>query len=98
MNHIIDSKPSSYEEASSEHVWKNAMMEEYQTTMKNEVWEIVSIPEGKSVVTSKWIYKMKHGVDGNIEKQKAIFVAYVMILKGDGSRETIKYSILVILY
>jgi hypothetical protein len=27
------------------------------------------------VVTSKWIYKIKHGVDGSIEKYKAIFVA-----------------------
>ena len=32
-------------------------------------------PEGKSVVTSKWIYKIKHAEDGNIEKYKAIFVA-----------------------
>ena len=27
------------------------------------------------MVTSKWIYKIKHVVDGSIEKYKAIFVA-----------------------
>ena len=43
--------------------------------MKNDVWEVVLRPEGKSVVTSKWIYKIKHGVDGSVEKQKARFVA-----------------------
>jgi hypothetical protein len=25
-------------------------------------------PEGKSVVTSKWAYKIKHAVDGSIDK------------------------------
>ena len=51
------------------------MMEEYQSTMKNDVWEVVPRPEGKSVVTSKWIFKIKHGADGSVGKHKAIFVA-----------------------
>ena len=50
------------------------MMED-QSMMKNDVWEIVLRPKGKSVVTSRWIYKIKHVVDGNIEKHKARFVA-----------------------
>ena len=52
MSHIIDSEPTTYEEASTHQVWKDAMMEEYQSIMKNDVWEIVPRPEGKSVVTS----------------------------------------------
>jgi hypothetical protein len=51
------------------------MAEEYQSILKNDVWDIVSRPEGKSVVTSKWIYKIKHATDGSVEKYKAIFVA-----------------------
>ena len=51
------------------------MMEEYQSIMKNDVWEVVPRPKGKYVVTSKWIYKMKHAVDGSVEKHKARFVA-----------------------
>jgi hypothetical protein len=43
--------------------------------MKNDVWDIVLRPEGKSVVTSKWIYKIKHTVDGSIERHKMRFVA-----------------------
>ena len=31
--------------------------------------------EGKSVVTSRWIYKVKFAADGSIEKHKAQFVA-----------------------
>ena len=43
--------------------------------MKNDVWDVVPRPEGKSVVNSKWIYKIKHATDGSIEKYKARFVA-----------------------
>jgi hypothetical protein len=50
------------------------MVEEYTFIMKNDIWDIVPRPEGKSVVTSKWLYKIKHVVDGNIEKLKARFL------------------------
>jgi hypothetical protein len=75
MTHIIDSEPSCHGEASGEQVWQDAMTEEYQSILKNDVWDIVPRPEGKSVVTSKWIYKIKHAVDESIEKYKARFVA-----------------------
>jgi len=72
---IVDTEPSSYEEATSQQVWREAMMEEYSSIMKNDVWEVVPRPEGKSVVTSRWLYKIKHVADGSIEKFKARFVA-----------------------
>jgi hypothetical protein len=87
MSHIIDSEPSSYEEATGQQVWRDAMMEEYQSIMKNDVWEIVSRPEGKSVVTSKWIYKIKHATDDNIEKYKVRFVA-----RGFSQKEGVDYE------
>jgi hypothetical protein len=62
------------------------MMEEYQSIMKNDVWDIVCDREGKSVVTSKWIYKIKHAVDGSIEKYKARFVA-----RGFSQKEGVDY-------
>jgi hypothetical protein len=87
MSHIIDYEPSSYEEATGQQVWKDAMMEEYQSIMKNDVWEIVLRPEGKSMVTSKWIYKIKHATDGNIEKYKVRFVA-----RGFSQKEGVDYE------
>ena len=51
------------------------MMEEFQSIMKNDIWEVVLRFEGKSVVTSKWIFKIKHGAYGSVEKHKARFVA-----------------------
>jgi hypothetical protein len=68
-------KPSCYEDATSHPIWRDAMMEEYQSIMKNDVWDIVSRPEGKYVVTSKCIYKIKHTADGSIKKHKERFVA-----------------------
>jgi hypothetical protein len=75
VSSIRESEPSTFEEATSRQVWRDAMMEEYNSIMKNDVWEVVPRPEGKSVVTSKWLYKLKHAVDGSIEKYKARFVA-----------------------
>ena len=43
--------------------------------MKNDVWEVVPKPEGNNVVSSKWIYKIRHSADGSIEKYKGKFVA-----------------------
>ena len=52
---IIDEEPSNYEETAEKKAWKDAMVEEYQSIMKNDVWEVVSRPEGKFIVSSKWI-------------------------------------------
>jgi hypothetical protein len=55
MTHIIDSKPTCHIEASGEQVWQYAMTEEYQSILKNDIWDVVPGPEGKSIVNSKWI-------------------------------------------
>ena len=63
------------------------MIEEYQSIIKNDVWDVVPRPEGKLVVTSKWIYKINHAVDGSIEKYKERFVA-----RGFSQKEGIDYE------
>jgi hypothetical protein len=51
------------------------MIEEYQSILKNDVWDIVPSLERKFVVTSKWIYMIKHAANGSVEKYKVRFVA-----------------------
>ena len=63
------------------------MHEEYESNMKNYVWDVVPRPKDKSVVTSKWIYKIKHGADGSAEKYKARFAA-----RGFSQKEGIDYD------
>jgi len=71
---VIDSEPSTFDAAAKHKVWKDAMVEEYESILKNDVWEVVPGPQGKSIVTSKWIYKIEHVADGSVEKFKARFV------------------------
>lgn len=51
------------------------MVEEYDSIMRNSVWDVVPQPGDMSVVTSQWLYKVKHVADGSTEKHKARFVA-----------------------
>ena len=87
MSHIIDSEPSNYKEATDQQEWRDAMMEEYQSIMKNDVWEIVSRPKGESMVTWRWIYKIKQASNGSIEKHKALFM-----LSGFSQKEGVDYE------
>ena len=68
MSQLISSEPSSYEDAARKQVWVDAMIEEYKSIMKNDVWEVVPIPSRKSVVTSRWLYKTKHAADDSVER------------------------------
>jgi hypothetical protein len=43
MSHIIDSKPSCHGEATGEQVWQDDMTEEYQSILKNDVWDSVPV-------------------------------------------------------
>jgi hypothetical protein len=50
-------------------------MKEYTSILRNVVWDIVARSKGKSVMSSKWIYKIKHVANDNIEKFKVMFIA-----------------------
>ena len=82
MSTIVQSEPGSFEEAVKHQVWKDAMHEEYESIMKNDVWDVVLRPEVKAIVTSKWLYKIKHGSNESAENFKAIFVARGFSQKG----------------
>jgi len=55
MSEIIESELTYYKEANTKQEWKDSMMEEYASIIKNYVWEIVPKPQNKYVVSSKWI-------------------------------------------
>jgi hypothetical protein len=45
MAKLLDEEPTTFEEAVQKGKWKEAMMEEHQSIMKNDVWEIVHRPK-----------------------------------------------------
>ena len=74
----IACSPTSYQEATAgpnkEH-WKAAMQTEMMSLKENDVWDLVKLPADKKVVGSKWVYKVKTGADGSVQRYKARLVA-----------------------
>ena len=64
------SEPKTIEEAtacSEKSKWIGAM----KSLKENEVWELMELPKGRKTVGSKWVYKLKTGADGSVERYKA---------------------------
>jgi hypothetical protein len=80
-------EPLNYEQAKDHKEWMDAMKEEYDSIIKNETWELTELPENKTPIGSKWLFKYKFNVDGSIDKYKARLVA-----KGYSQKEGIDYE------
>lgn len=48
---------------------------EYAALVKNNTWSLVACPTNSNIVGCKWVYKIKKGADGKIERYKARLVA-----------------------
>ena len=64
MCNLVDEELTCFEEASKKKEWMDAKIEEYQSILKNDVWEVVPRPKDKSLVSSKRIFKTNHSDDG----------------------------------
>ena len=74
MIKLVETEPSSFKEAIEKPVWVDARVEEYESIVKNSVWEVITRLKNESVVGLRWILKVKHIAYGSIEKYKARFV------------------------
>jgi hypothetical protein len=75
MIKCIVTEPSFFQEVVQDPTWVEAMVDEYNSIVKNSAWEIVPRPIDKSMVGSRWIYKVKQATDGSVDKYKARFLA-----------------------
>ena len=74
----LQNEPASFDDvlqSSKRDKWMNAMEQEMKSLKENEVWEMVELPKDRKTVGSKWVYKLKSGPDGSIERYKATLVA-----------------------
>ena len=55
--------------------WKEAMEKEMKSLHANDVWDLVKLPKGRKPVGSKWVFKLKIGPNGLVERHKARLVA-----------------------
>ena len=58
----------------SEH-WQRAIDAELKSMEINDVWYSTVLPAGRKLVTTKWVFRPKHDIQGNITKYKARLVA-----------------------
>nr|GEY65773.1 retrovirus-related Pol polyprotein from transposon TNT 1-94 [Tanacetum cinerariifolium] len=60
-------KPITFQKAinsSKKDEWVRAMEEEMSSLKKNHTWELVDQPPGPKLVSYKWLYKIKEGIEG----------------------------------
>ena len=75
VGECVDTEPSSFEEVVQKPISVDAMVEEYDSIIRNSVWDVVPRLKDKLVVSSRWLYKVKQVPNVSFEKHKARFVA-----------------------
>ena len=69
------SEPVAFSNADKYVAWHYAMCDEIKALRSNHTWSIVPFHPSMNVVGSRWVYRIKHRVDGSIECYKARLVA-----------------------
>ncbi|RVW39488.1 Retrovirus-related Pol polyprotein from transposon TNT 1-94 [Vitis vinifera] len=69
------SLPKSTQETLSNPGWRQAMVDEMTALHSNGTWDLVVLPSGKSTVGCRWVYAVKVGPDGQVDRLKARLVA-----------------------
>ncbi|KAA0033543.1 gag-pol polyprotein [Cucumis melo var. makuwa] len=82
-------EPSTVDSALKNEYWLNAMQEKLLQFRRNNVWTLVSKPEGVNVIGTKWVFKNKTDEARCVTKNKARLVAqgYIQV-KGIDFEET----------
>eukprot|EP00253_Pinus_taeda_P031677 PITA_31677 len=76
VGECVETEQYSFEEAVHQPIWVDAMVEEYDSIVCNSVWDVVPRPENKSVVSSRWLYKVD-GID--YDETFSLFTRYSSI-------------------
>ena len=87
---VMEDDPINFHQAmqsSNYQKWIEAMNEEIKSMKENDIWDLVSLPEGTKPIGCKWIFKTKRDSMGNLERYKARLVA-----KGFTQKEGIDFK------
>nr|GEU40886.1 retrovirus-related Pol polyprotein from transposon TNT 1-94 [Tanacetum cinerariifolium] len=71
---LFAADPVTVEEAMEIEEWRLVMKEELSSIEKYQTWELTNLPEGKNVISLKWLFKTKYFADGSVQKYKARLV------------------------
>ena len=67
--------PSNVHEALDHPGWRQAIIDEIQALENNGTWELIPLPPGKTTVSCRWVYTVKVGPNGEVDRLKAQLVA-----------------------
>ncbi|KAL2318681.1 hypothetical protein Fmac_032557 [Flemingia macrophylla] len=67
--------PKDIHEALAHPGWREAMIVELQALEQSGTWELVPLPPGKTIVGCRWVYDIKVGPTGVIDRLKTRLVA-----------------------
>ncbi|GAU23301.1 hypothetical protein TSUD_237550 [Trifolium subterraneum] len=67
---FVDMEPLSYASATKSVVWRKAMEDEIHSIERNNTCDLMSLHANKKPIAVKWVYKVKHLPDGQLQSTK----------------------------
>lgn len=75
----VASEPSTFTEAVNHPMhskqWEQAILDEYNSLVKNKTWTLTALPAGRKAISCKWVFKHKTDENGHVVRFKARLVA-----------------------
>ena len=70
----FNTEPTAFSNTDIYEVWHGAMRDEIKVFHSNNTWFLVPFYPSMNIVGNRWVYMIKHLVDGIIERYKAHLV------------------------
>lgn len=64
-----------FQDANLDPHWHKTMQADIASIHSNQTWTLVPLPLNKKAITSRWVYKIKPGLNGGTTRYKARLVA-----------------------
>ncbi|GKV50908.1 hypothetical protein SLEP1_g57587 [Rubroshorea leprosula] len=68
-------EPTCVSQALKDHRWRQAMSEEFTALVSQGTWDLVPPAPNQNIIGCKWVFRLKRGKDGRVERYKARLVA-----------------------
>jgi histone deacetylase 1/2 len=72
---LTHTEPRTLKQALQDPKWFSAMTEEFEALKRNQTWTLVPLPQHRSDIGCKWVFRTKENPDGTSNKFKARLVA-----------------------
>lgn len=70
--HMVNStKPKMIHDTLEFPQWKSTMEDEFDSLMRNDIWELIDLLPNKKAFRCKYMFKIKYKVDGTLDKHKS---------------------------